>query len=176
MDILTEIHRAEGINTGGKTLHRAAARAVVLRGRKALMVYSSAVGDYKFPGGGVDAGETHELALARELMEECGASLIHVEAEIGAIVEYNFPAEREFDVFKMTSRYYLCRVGDGDFAGQTLDDYEEALGFQPVWIDVVEAIEKNKSMLGAPGAPDWLRREIFALEYIRHSYATHLTQ
>ena len=76
MQILTEIHRAEGINTYGKTVHRTAVRAVILRGPELLMVYSSNVGDYKFPGGGVDIGETHQQALARELLEECGASLL----------------------------------------------------------------------------------------------------
>ncbi|MBV5347761.1 hypothetical protein JZU46_06070, partial [bacterium] len=48
MKILTEIHRNKGINIHGKTVHRTAVRAVIRRGRELLMVYSSAVGDYKF--------------------------------------------------------------------------------------------------------------------------------
>ena len=84
MQILTEIHRAEGINIHGRAILRTAARAVILRGSELLMVYSSNVGDYKFPGGGVDIGETHQQALARELLEECGASLLSVDGELGA--------------------------------------------------------------------------------------------
>jgi len=166
MQILTEIHRAEGINISGRTVHRTAVRAVIPRGRELLMVYSSNVGDYKFPGGGVDEGETHEQALARELREECGASLLSVDGELGAVIEYNFAKEKEFDVFKMTSHYYFCQAGD-DFGVQKLDDYERDLGFEPVWVDIDDAISSNHSLLNSHTPPEWLRRENFVLEYIR---------
>jgi 8-oxo-dGTP pyrophosphatase MutT (NUDIX family) len=166
MQILAEIHRASGINTNGKTNHRTAVRAVILRGRELLMVYSANVGDYKFPGGGVNVGETHVQALARELLEECGASLLGVDGEIGAIIEYKFPMEKDFDVFKMTSYYYSCQVKDG-FDTQKLDGYEAELGFQPMWIDIDKAIEANK-LLSTPSI-EWLRREIFALEYLKQN-------
>ena len=168
MNILTEIHRAEGINTHGKTVHRTAVRAVILRGPELLMVYSSNVGDYKFPGGGVDIGETHQQALARELLEECGASLLSVDGEFGAIVEYNFAEEKEYDVFKMTSYYYFCQIRE-EFVSQKLDGYEKELGFQPVWINIDAAILANLSLLDINEIPQWLRREIFILEHLKHS-------
>ncbi len=168
MKILTEIHRSSGINTAGKTVHRAAVRAVILRGRELLMVYSTNVGDYKFPGGGVDLGESHEQALARELREECGASLLSVDCELGAVIEYNHAKEAEYDVFKMTSHYYFCKAGD-DLGAQNLDDYEKDLGFQPVWVEPGFAISANRALLDAPSPPEWLRREIFVLEYLRQT-------
>ena len=168
MQILTEIHRAEGINTHGKTVHRTAVRAVILRGPELLMVYSSNVGDYKFPGGGVDIGETHQQALARELLEECGASLLSVDGEFGAVVEYNFAEEKEYDVFKMTSYYYFCQIRE-EFVSQKLDGYEKELGFQPLWINIDKAILLNRSLLATDEIPQWLRREIFILEYLKHS-------
>ena len=168
MQILTEIHRAEGINTHGKTVHRTAVRAVILRGPELLMVYSSNVGDYKFPGGGVDLGETHQQALARELLEECGASLLSMDRELGAIVEYNFAEEKEYDVFKMTSYYYFCQIRE-EFVSQKLDGYEKELGFQPVWINIDAAILANLSLLDINEIPQWLRREIFILEHLKHS-------
>ena len=168
MQILTEIHRAEGINTHGKTVHRTAVRAVILRGPELLMVYSSNVGDYKFPGGGVDIGETHQQALARELLEECGASLLSVDGELGAIIEYNFAKEKEYDVFKMTSYYYFCQIRE-EFGSQKLDGYEKELGFQPLWINIDKAILLNRSLLETDEIPYWLRREIFMLEYLKRS-------
>lgn len=166
MKILTEIFRTEGINLNGKTTHRTAVRAVILRGLKLLMVYSANVGDYKFPGGGVDVDETLEHALARELLEECGATLLRVNDELGAIIEYDAAKEPEYDLFKMSSYYYFCQIGDA-FGVQNLDDYEHDLGFQPVWIDIKDAIEKNRLLLDSKNPPQWLRREIFALEYIQ---------
>lgn len=143
-------------------------RAVILRGLKLLMVYSANVGDYKFPGGGVDAGESHEQALARELLEECGASLLSMDGELGAVIEYNFAEEKNFDVFKMTSHYYFCQTG-GDFGAQNLDDYEKDLGFKPVWINIDEAILANRLLLDSDKFPQWLKREVFVLETIRQN-------
>ena len=168
MQILTEIHRAEGVNTNGKTVHRTAVRAVILRGRNLLMVHSSTIGDYKFPGGGVDAGETHEQALRREIHEECGALLIQFGQSIGSVIEYDYPMELDYDAFKMTSHYYLCQVG-GDFGTQKLDGYEKDLGFKPVWMDVDESILANRLLLDSDNPPEWLKREIFVLEYIRQN-------
>ena len=165
MPILTTLHRADGVNIHGRTVQRTAVRAVIQRGRDLLMVYSTNVGDYKFPGGGVDAGESRAQALRREVSEECGAKLIHIGEEIGAVIEYNFSIEPEFDAFKMTSHYYHCDVEDG-FGAQNLIGYERDLGFQPVWISIGNALEKNKTLFHSERAPEWLRREIFVLEYL----------
>ena len=165
MKILTTLHRSDNINLNGRTVHRTAVRAVILRGRELLMVHSVSVGDYKFPGGGVNEGESHEQALARELREECGASLLSVDGELGAVIEYDFAEEKEFNVFKMTSHYYFCRV-ESSFGAQKLDDYERDLGFKPLWIDINDAISTNCSLLDSSTPPDWLRREIFVLEHL----------
>lgn len=168
MKILTEIHRSAGINIHGRTIQRTAVRGVILRGSELLMIYSATVGDYKFPGGGVDEGESHEHALRREVQEECGMSLKQVGDEIGAVLEYNLPKEQEYDVFKMTSHYYHCEV-QGGFGIQKLDDYERELGFVPVWIAINKAIRENKLLLSSPNSPEWLRREIFVLEYLKQN-------
>ncbi len=169
MQLLAEIHRSEGVNLHGRTIHRHAVRAVVLRGQKLLMIYSANVGDYKFPGGGVDKGETHGQALVREVREECGMSLLHVGDEICRVVEYDLPVEQEYDAFKMTSYYYQCEVQDG-FGPQELDEYEVELGFVPAWIDLDRAIEINKSLLDTSKPPEWLRREISVLEYVKRVF------
>lgn len=168
MNLLTEIYRGSGININGKTIHRTAVRGVILRGRNLLMIYSSNVGDYKFPGGGVGEGETHVQALIREIQEECGMSIINVGSEIGSVIEYDVPVESDYEVFKMTSHYYQCEVQDG-FGVQKLDGYEQELGFKPVWIEIDKVIKVNKALLHFEKMPKWLKREIFVLEYINHN-------
>jgi 8-oxo-dGTP pyrophosphatase MutT (NUDIX family) len=169
MKILAEIHRRPGINTQRKTIYRTAVRGVILRGRDLLMIYSSNVGDYKFPGGGVSESETHAQALSREIQEECGTSLIQIGDEIGAVIEYGIPMDRDYDIFKMTSHYYQCEVEDG-FGAQKLDGYEQDLGFKPVWISIERAIQFNKALLDSEKSPEWLKREIFVLEYIQRGF------
>ncbi len=169
MPLLTEIHRSAGVHVHGKTIFREAVRAVILRGQELLMVYSPVNGDYKFPGGGVNSGETHEQALIREVREECGVNTVSVLAEcVGSVIEYDFPDEVDFDVFKMTSYYYVCQVEDG-FDAQALEGYEQDLNFKPIWVDINAAILNNKQVLqnNAQKFPEWLRREIFMLEYVK---------
>jgi 8-oxo-dGTP pyrophosphatase MutT (NUDIX family) len=165
MSILTTIHRAAGVNLHGKTIQRTAVRGVIQRGQNLLMIYSSNVGDYKFPGGGVDEGESHTQALRREVSEECGATVTRIGEEIGVVIEYNFAEEAEFDTFKMTSHYYPCDVEDG-FGSQNLIGYERDLGFQPIWISISDALRQNKTLPHSAHPPEWLRREIFVLEYL----------
>jgi 8-oxo-dGTP pyrophosphatase MutT (NUDIX family) len=168
MKILAVIHRCDGINTQGKTIHRNAVRGVILRGRSLLMIHSLAVGDYKFPGGGVQEDESHQQALMREVEEESGAHLDLFGENIGSVIEYNISIEAKYDVFKMTSYYYLCQVQD-DFGQQRLDPYEKDLGFHPVWIDIDAALLVNQSLLELGDAPVWLKREILILEYVKHN-------
>ncbi|MFT3890222.1 MAG: NUDIX domain-containing protein [Anaerolineales bacterium] len=168
MPILTEIHRCEGVDIHGRTIHRKAVRAVIARGNNLLMIYSSAVGDYKFPGGGVDQGESHEQALRREVQEECGMSLASVGDEIGSVLEFDQPVEKEFDAFRMVSHYYRCDVLDGA-GSQKLDDYEKDLGFTPIWINIDQAIQANEQLLDSDVPPEWLKREIFVLKYLKQT-------
>ena len=172
MKILTEIFRNPGIDIHGKIDHRSAVRAVVIRGANLLMVYSTVNGDYKLPGGGVKKNEKPEYALKREIQEECGMNLVHILQEIGCVIEYAIPMRRAFDVFKMTSSYYLCEV-DKDIFEQHLDPYEAELGFQPVWVNIDTAIQTNKTILRSETKrpPRWTAREVFMLEYIRERFS-----
>jgi len=170
MQILTKIFRDPGADINGKTDHRTAVRAVVIRERKLLMVYSPINGDYKFPGGGVKIGESPGIALKREVAEECGMTLTQILGDIGCVVEYAIPMRADFDVFKMTSKYYLCEI-ESAIKAQNLDAYEKDLGFQPVWVEIDTAIETNKAILqaGTKKPPQWAAREVFMLEYIREN-------
>ncbi len=167
MRLLKEIYRKSDINLLGKTIYREAVRGIIKKNDKLLMVYSSKDGDYKFPGGGVDAGETYEEALVREIREECGATVTKICSEFGKTIEYDIPVEKEYDVFQMISYYYICEV-DSVLEEQALDEYERDLGFKPVWTDIESAIKANKTIIETKShnAPRWTRRELFVLELL----------
>jgi 8-oxo-dGTP pyrophosphatase MutT (NUDIX family) len=66
---------------------RVAVRAVIQRGTLLLMVHSRRAGDYKFPGGGLKAGESPREALVREVSEECGRTVTRVGGVVVHAVE-----------------------------------------------------------------------------------------
>lgn len=168
MRLIKEMYHKDPLPIEGKAIYREAVRGIILKGDSLLMIFSPQNGDYKFPGGGVNAGETHEKALLREIQEECGALLRHIEKEFGKIIEYDIPLEKDYDVFKMTSYYYLCKVKE-NFSDQNLDPYEEKLGFKPVWIDVETAIENNKSIINSCSQEKarWIIRDTLILKEIK---------
>lgn len=166
MRMLKEIVRKRDINFNGKTIYREAVRGVIIRKRDLLMVYSSKNGDYKFPGGGIDTGETYEAALVREVSEECGARVLSINDELGKVIEFDIPIEENYDVFKMVSFYYICEV-DLNLGEQSLDQYEKDLDFKPIWIDIDKAISTNRTLIDSKNYPRWTPRETFVLEHIK---------
>jgi 8-oxo-dGTP pyrophosphatase MutT (NUDIX family) len=167
MKLLKEIFRDPGLNLSGRTLERRSAKAIIRQGRRLLMIYSASGGGYKFPGGGVEAGETDEETLAREIREECGVHLMRVEGEFGQVAEYKRPFEADCEVFKLISRYYLCQVqaGEGELR---LEAYEQELGYRPRWVEVEQAIQTNRGLLasGSADVPGWVGRETYVLEQV----------
>ena len=61
------VHDSVDICSAGRTIDRIAVRAVIEYEGLLLMVHSSVNGDYKFPGGSVDDGESYEETLLREI-------------------------------------------------------------------------------------------------------------
>lgn len=164
------LYRKEELNLQGLSIDRSAVRAVILRGREVLMVYSANVGDYKFPGGGVKKEETHSQALAREVLEETGARVTSIGELLGQVTEYDRPQEPEYQLFKMISFYYRVAIAE-QFGSQDLEDYEKELGFKPVWVEINEAIQTNTEILKnlALKMPFWTRRELYVLQELKKS-------
>ena len=68
--------------------------------------YGDFEGMWEFPGGKIEAGESQEEALKREIKEE-----LNVDIEIGmqiCTVDYDYPK------FHLTMHCYFCNVSNGD--------------------------------------------------------------
>jgi 8-oxo-dGTP pyrophosphatase MutT (NUDIX family) len=146
---------------------RRAVRAVVVKNGQYLMTFSETEGDYKFPGGGVQPGESHRLALKREILEETGYSLKQIKTLLGTCIELDFLKWAETSVFRMISFYYLCELSDGQVS-LSLDPYENELGFTPRWVAPRDALQNNEVLIQQPGAQPlfWLARECAVLRVL----------
>ena len=156
---------------------RKAVRAILFRGQSVLMV-SSRQGDYKFPGGGVEPGESEREALKREVREETGYTDLVIGPCVGTGFEQNDDIFGTGDCFQMQSYYYVCRLGSEAREEQKLDDYECDLEMQAVFLTPAEALAQNRAVLererrhittGMLTSIPWLEREIRVLERLTES-------
>lgn len=146
-------------------LHRRAVRAVIRRDGLFLLVHSRIAGDFKFPGGGVEPGESGHEAIIREVSEECGRTVTRVGDAVIRAVEHRLAYEAGH-VFRMESTYLPCDVSEAVHA-QRLDAYEHDLAFEPVWITLDDAIETNQRVLADGTAQTWVARETQVLGVLR---------
>ena len=104
-------------------------------------------GDFKdwweFPGGKMEAGETQEDALKREIREELSAE-ISVD-ELLCTVEYDYPA------FHLTLHCYLCslqtdalHLNEHEAAKWLTKDELDSVKWLPADLEVVEKIKEQK--------------------------------
>lgn len=119
-------------------------------------------GDYKFPGGGAEPGETREGALAREMREETGCRLLG-EPRLWALAHERRKGMTA-DILEMDSYYFFCQVGQEQEALR-LDGYEAAEHFTPVWVELAQALRANQAL--ADQARPWLRREVAVMERLK---------
>lgn len=147
---------------GGTCGKRAAARGIARRDGKYLMVVGSN-GAFRFPGGGVEQGESLADAMCREVKEESGYTIRRDSAREYAIVH-----ERRkgliSDILEMDSTYFLCEA-EGPGGEQSLDIGEAEDGLRPVWMDLEEALAANRRLINADGkGTPQIIREIKVME------------
>ncbi len=124
-----------------KTIRVAA--AVIQSGDKIFATqrgYGEFKGGWEFPGGKIEAGETPEAALKREILEE-----LETEIKVGELldtVEYDYPN------FHLSMDCFLCEIVRGDLV---LKEHEDAK-----WLSREELY-----------SVDWLPADIALIEKIR---------
>lgn len=148
------------------TLKRTAARGIILDGENILMLYTERYHDYSIPGGGIDAGESIEAGLLRELEEETGAQHIEIVAEFGLYEEYRPWHKDDLNIVHMQSFCYVCNIHP-ELGDTKLESHEIQNGMRPVWMNIHQAIKHNEHTLAnSPKKGMSIERETFLLKLI----------
>lgn len=155
---------------GGRVFIRNSARSIIIRHGKVAMVRSRLYDYYKFPGGGIEAGEEPLAAMVRETREEAGLRVLPQSVKpYGLVHRISKSDHPDVNIFQQDNYYYLC---DADAAGsQQLDTYEAEEGFHLTWVDPEMAIEVNRFHDHGGKNQTMLEREARVLEMlIREGY------
>ena len=127
-------------NPDGPVFRRPSARAIIERDGKVLVMHSRKFDYYKFPGGGIEQGETPEEALVREVREESGYTVKpETIEEYGSVLRRNRDGKDPEGIFEQQNFYYFCEIGD-ERVPIVQEEYEIEEGFEPVWVEFLTSL------------------------------------
>ena len=127
MRLLFEIDKKD-YNKNGTSFVRPSVRGIIIKDGKIAMVHSLKCNYYKFPGGGIKAGEEHRETLLREVKEETGYTL----------TDYRYRGLVTFVSGGGEIEYMSLFTADG-FEGEPIECDEGVLE----WVPIVKIGELN---------------------------------
>ena len=165
------IFHQPNLNLNGIPKIRNAVRAVIINKDRITLAYLEKTDEYKFPGGGIKPGESHEDALKREVAEEIGATIKQIKEKIAIVQEFDKFIDEPEDYFTMISHYYLVDIEE-KLGNQDLDKYEKELGFRAVEVKIKDAITVNQRNIESKNsrATKWIKRETYILNRLDEIY------
>ena len=143
---------------------RHSVRSIIIKEQQVALVYSRKFDYYKFPGGGIEEGESKKEALIRETFEETGLSIIPTSIQEYGYVHRIQKGEKE-DVFIQDNFYYLCDV-KATIGLLNLDDYEAEEHFTLTYVHPTIAISTNRNNPHGPKDQNMIEREARVLEML----------
>ena len=165
MRLLFELDKKDHEGCTG-TFVRDSARSIIIKNGRIAMIHSLKYDYYKFPGGGIEPGETAVEALVRETLEEAGLVVIPESVrEYGYVHRMQKSTTVEGERFVQDNRYYLCAAEDAAVP-QKLEDYESNERFTLEYVEPEQAIRINRTKDHGPKEPLMIERESRVLELL----------
>ena len=148
------------------TAVRDSARSLIIRDGKVAMIYSRKHDYYKFPGGGIEKGETPVDAMIRETREEAGLIVIPESIrEFGYVHRIQKSSDDPTLCFIQDNYYYLCDARE-EVVPQQLENDELAESFVLEFVDPRVAIRKNRELAQKPNSQARYERAARILEIL----------
>ena len=113
--------------------------AIIRRGDRIFATqrgYGEFEGWWEFPGGKMEAGETREEALVREIREELSAEIV--------IDKYLTTVEWDYPLFHLTLHCFLCSLVS---ESMHLNEHEAARWLTPAELDTVRWLPADESII-----------------------------
>jgi ADP-ribose pyrophosphatase YjhB (NUDIX family) len=148
---------------------RTAIRGIIIHEGKFAMIQSDKYMECKFPGGGMESGETHQSCLTREIMEETGLTSVPDSMRpYGFFKDIRRSLYEKDLIFEMISYYYFIAIVNRSIAQVELDPYEEEYDYKLVWLSIDEAIRYNTiAMNRYHSEAPWIERELIVLKKLK---------
>ena len=149
-------------------LVRPSVRGIVTSEGKLLVIRSHKHDYYKYPGGGIDAGEKHIQALCREVREEAGRIILPASVrEYGNVhrISRGVDEYAAYDLFIQDNFYYLADIEERTVPVQ-YDAYEALDDLEPVFVYPQEIIKVNRTHDHHGADPAMIERETHVTELL----------